>query len=368
MAKERQVRRNAATAAVALEQAESALQRPPEGAETPHYVQVKPEEIETLEELFQPRRFSAGLKRVDGRHVKMLARRIKMKGELDPPLLVKLRNTWVCVDGHHRVAAYLQQEWPGTIKCEWFNGSARQATDEGLRRNEVVKLEIPRGDRFEEAWKRVLNGWGSKRDIVQTCGVSDGSVALMRRVMTAHAQQNTQGKQLRAKLPRLLTVSWSEARMTYLNLNPAQWDAREAAAKLARQLDNRFANKRLAANPEVTAWALALYAPDLPEALMPQLEAVIAEMQREDEGRPPEETTAELRRKPEQTLEMMLADLKERHTRITGRARAIQQELARRKDEGATPSDLTWARWIEEAQQSETDDRDESSANDSKAG
>jgi hypothetical protein len=43
-----------------------------------------------------------------------------------------------------------------------------------------VKLNISQPNRSEEAWKRVLMGWGSKSQIVQLCSVSDGLVAEMR--------------------------------------------------------------------------------------------------------------------------------------------------------------------------------------------
>src|SRR5512144_469541 len=114
--------------------AERELKKPPSGMlET---VQISLSQITTRPELFQPRGFVNGA--LDKTHVKKLARRIATKGELDPPLVVKIGRKWICVDGHHRIAAYVDQRWQGhygTVRCHWFAGSVRDAVDESVRRN-----------------------------------------------------------------------------------------------------------------------------------------------------------------------------------------------------------------------------------------
>jgi hypothetical protein len=268
MAKKQPIIINARVAAEALRGAEELLEQPPKSRNAPVHVHVKPKDIQTMQELFQPRRFSAGLREVDPKHVKDLATRITRKGELDPVLVVKLTgpygSRWVCVDGHHRVAAYKSLRRTETIKCEWFAGTLREATDESLQRNEVAKLGVPQADRFEEAWRRTLNGWGSKRDVVTLTGTSDGMVAMMRRVMKYHwAQDTPKGQGLRAELGSDLRVhSWSRVRAAWVGLTPEEWSIEEEAAKLARILSNRLTNK-LSQNPEVTARALWIYDPDL---------------------------------------------------------------------------------------------------------
>jgi hypothetical protein len=277
MAKKQPIIINARVAATALREAEEQLEQPPKTRKAPVYVQVKPADVVTMPELFQPRRFSAGLREVDPKHVKDLATRITRKGELDPVLVVHLkgpfRSRWVCVDGHHRVAAYKGLRRTETIKCEWFAGTLREATDESLQRNEVAKLAVPQADRFEEAWRRTLNGWGSKKEVVTLTGTSDGMVALMRRVMNAHKAQNTpKGQALRAELgSNLDTYSWSRVRAAWIGLTPGEWSIEEDAAKLARILSNRLTNK-LSQNPEVTARALWIYDPDLCRNLVEALQ------------------------------------------------------------------------------------------------
>ena len=252
---------NASVVAQALAQAEKELVKPPDADKPPVHVDLNAKQITTRPELFQPRRFSVGLRDVDPEHVKRLKTRIDRKGELDPVLVVKLGSKWVCVDGHHRVAAYLNGKPNGTIiRCEWFAGTVREAADESLRRNEVIKLPVNQSDRFEEAWRRTVNGWGSKREVVTLTGTSDGMVAMMRRIVKQHREQSTpQGRELRTKLGSdLSTYSWSRVRAEWVGLTPEERDEHEAAAKLARLLNNRMTNM-LSEDPEVTAKALWLY-------------------------------------------------------------------------------------------------------------
>jgi hypothetical protein len=250
---------NAQVVAAALSEAERELEQP-SSAERPLYVNVKPANIATRLELFQPRRFSAGLREADPKHVKDLATRITRKGDLDPILIIKLAGSWVVVDGHHRLAAYLSLKRKSDIKCEWFTGTVREAADESLRRNEIIKLAINVADRQEEAWRRTLNNWGSKSEVVKLTGTSEGIVSMMRRVVKQHrAQETPAGQQLRQQLgPKLSQYSWSRVRAEWVGLTPAEWSLEEAAAKLARNLSKRMTNT-LSENPVVTARALWIY-------------------------------------------------------------------------------------------------------------
>jgi hypothetical protein len=151
--------------AQSVQEAERNLVTPRSGKQ--EVVEIRPALIATRPELFQPRGFTTR-KALDKGHVTKLVRRIATKGELEPPIVVKLGRQWVCVDGHHRIAAYVKhhgQDWRGAIKCHWFAGTIREAVDESVRRNDFVKLEMRRGDKYEGAWQRVVLGWGSKKKI-----------------------------------------------------------------------------------------------------------------------------------------------------------------------------------------------------------
>ncbi|HML07367.1 MAG TPA: ParB N-terminal domain-containing protein [Xanthobacteraceae bacterium] len=339
--------------AEALRQAERQLKQPLDGKR--QVVQIRPSLIATRPELFQPRGF-ATRNALDAEHVKKLVRRIATKGELKPPLVIQLGTEWVCVDGHHRIAAYLQhhgKQWRGTVRCQWFSGTIRGAVDESVRRNDEVKLEMRRGDKYEAAWQRVVLGWGSKKQIREVTGVSDGLLGLMRRVVRAHEEETLNGAELRAKIKSLRKVTWSEARGIYLGLTPAEWDHQEAAAKLARALRNRLED-RLSDNKKVTALALAIYDPDLPGPLANELRNVDTAIEDEDAGKLRGDVRD--RRLSDVLTSDLLSDLGGllvTQERATGQITAIKEELQRRGHGTAaanvSPSDATWARWIEEA-------------------
>jgi ParB-like chromosome segregation protein Spo0J len=284
--------------ALSVKEAEARLERPEVTDGRPVYVDVRPQDIRTRLELFQPRRPGWGTRELETRDVNRLAKRIKQKGELDPVLVIKLETAnpytgeldgheWVVVDGHHRIAAYLKLKWPGTIKCEWYAGTVREATDESLRRNEIIHKEIQQGDKWEEAWKRVLLGWGSKREIVQLTGTSDGIVGRMRRAMNWHQDQvsgnakSPMGEKLVTAFGADLRVhSWAKVNRVILDLTPKEWNVDDAAAKLSGQLSRRMTNL-LSNDPEVTARALWLYdrdmCPTLVEALQARIQSAMAD-------------------------------------------------------------------------------------------
>ena len=233
------------------------------------------DKITTRTELFQPRGFFSGLHELDMNYVRnKVGREIHIKGELDPVLVIKLGNAWVCVDGHHRLEAYKVNKWKQPITCEWFPGSVRDAVDESIRRNLVVKLEVTQTDRLEEAWRRVVLKWGSKAEIRKLCVVSDGILGKMRRAFAMFTGTDGVAKKLRQSLGKPLEKArWREVHATYLGIETKEFDEHEAAAKLARSIRSRL-HDRLSRKPEVTALALAIYDPTLPEKLRPHFEAL----------------------------------------------------------------------------------------------
>ena len=276
--------------AEALKIAEIQLERPEATNGGPVFVQVRPQDIRERLELFQPRRPGWGTRDLDTNHVKKLAVRIERK-DMDPVLVVKLGCEWVVVDGHHRLAAYRKLKHAEPIKCEWFVGTVREASDESLRRNEKTHLEVQQGDRHEEAWKRTLLGWGSKSEVVKLTGCSDGMVAKMRRANKCHREFNKQlqkdadrlwGEKLRTQLGADLRAhTWSKVNGVLLDLTTKEWDANDAAARLANNMSLRLTNK-LSEDPEVTARALWLYDRDLCPKLIEALQHHMREQQTEE--------------------------------------------------------------------------------------
>jgi hypothetical protein len=286
--------------AEALREAETRLVKPDDNGGSPVYIELEPQSIKQRLELFQPRRPGYGLRTLDTNHVNALVTRIKRRGELDPPLVVKLETVnpytgevdgheWVVVDGHHRLEAYRKAKHTGTIRCQWFGGSVRAAMDASVYRNEKVHLPIDQGDKAEAAWMRTLLDWNgkdwssSKQQIVKLTGCGEGTVAVMRRMVKLHhnyrtgAHKHPMGERLYNRLgPDLSKHSWSKVNRVRLDLSPEQESKDDAAAKIARQLNSRMPILRTL-DPEITARALWLYDRDLCPKLVAALQALSGE-------------------------------------------------------------------------------------------
>jgi hypothetical protein len=328
----------------AVQEAQAQLDADPPPPDAPKWVQLKPEEIVTRPELFQPREFAWQRTDVDKWHAKKLAKHINHVGELDPIVVIRLGDQWVCVDGHHRLEGYKIEKWSGTIKCEWFKGTAWEAANHSLRANTAIKLEIPPTDRFENAWKRVLIGRDSKKEIKELCGVSDGMIAKMRRVQKAFTD-GPEAKELRAKLGGPLNgTSWWKANLVWSGFDKKQIDRQGLAAGLAKTLRSRLED-RLSKDPKVTATALMIYDPDLFHPLTNEMLAIkenygadtsseLAKLQMEIDRR---ETVSDdnLRKK-----RLVLEEMRAKCDALIGE---IKTELQMR---GALPkSELIWEKW-----------------------
>jgi ParB-like chromosome segregation protein Spo0J len=246
-------------------------------------IDVRPSDVETRIQLFQPRMLTHGGHLVDAKHVKKLSRTIGTKGELDPILVVKLRGSWVCVDGHHRLEAYALRKWEGMIKANWFAGTVREAVAEGLRLNDVAKLEMSSQDRFEAAWQRTVLGWGSAPEVSRETNVSLRLAWYMREVRDAYHGTDLSAEMLRRKLGPLEDNSWGAARAAYRGLEAGEERSmQEKAATLAKQLTKKMTDF-LSRDPEVTALALKIYDRDLPQPLLGHLKEHVAQVGDDDD-------------------------------------------------------------------------------------
>jgi ParB/Sulfiredoxin domain len=258
--------------AEALSEAEKQLVPWTEG--DPRYVKLRPSEIEVRPELFQPREFLYGAHDVDKRHVKKLERRMQYKGELEPIVVIRLGEAWVCQDGHHRLAAYKKKGWKKPLKCERFKGgSVREAADASVSNNDIVKLEMRTEDKYENAWKRELTGGWSKSQLVTTCGVGERTVSEMRRAKRAYYGDDDFSIRFRAALKTnsgdrdLSEHSWWAVKQALNGTEKREFDLEAAALTLAKYMRSRIED-RLSRNPKVTARAIEIYDPELCQRLM----------------------------------------------------------------------------------------------------
>jgi hypothetical protein len=265
--------------AAALKQAQAELDATPERPTPGQRVQLKAADIKTQTELFQPRSFWLGSYELDNNHVQKLEREIELGGELDPLVVIKLKDSWVLVDGHHRLKAYENLERQEPIICEWFAGSVLEASDLSVRSNRVYKLEMNQHDKMEMAWRRVLLGGYSKQQLVDLCGVAYGTIGNMRKVLSVYNDaESEEGKQFRARLKEagaghrgIDDLPWQFASMTYKGVEPEEISKHEAAVKLAGRMHDRLGD-RLSKDPQITASALAIYDRSLPQQLQEPLE------------------------------------------------------------------------------------------------
>jgi hypothetical protein len=324
---------------LAVQEAQAQLDANPPPPDAPKWVHLKPEEIVTRPELFQPREFAWQKTDVDKWYAKKLAKHINHVGELDPIIVIRLREQWVCVDGHHRLEGYKIQEWSGTIKCAWFKGTAWDAADLSLHANRGIRLEISPTDRFENAWKRVLIGRDSKSKIKELCGVSDGMIAKMRKAM----------KELQNKLGNgLNNTTWFKASLLWKGLDKKQISEEERAAGLAKTLRSRM-DDRLSREPKVTAKALMLYDLDLLHPLskeLLQLTTTRSEDDDKDINAELDEILAQIERREDVSDEALREELikhEEKHAKREAIIREIKRELQARG--AVSKSDLMWEKW-----------------------
>jgi hypothetical protein len=108
-----------------IEQAEEELNPPPITWARPVFVQVPLKWITARPDLFQ-------VPDLDVQYVEDLAARIARNESIDPPLVMKIGGKWICVDGHHLIAAHRKLGSHG-VRSEWFDGTVHEAADEDLR-------------------------------------------------------------------------------------------------------------------------------------------------------------------------------------------------------------------------------------------
>jgi hypothetical protein len=163
-------------------------------------------------------------------------------------------------------------------------GSALEAADASVRQSTVLKLEASLADRQEAAWKRVVLDKHSKREIVETCAVAAGTVALMRRVLKRFRtrERNTAWRKFKRDIGVLEECSWSNALLAHRNADKTERTLEMRAQSLAKGLRTRFTDK-LSQDPELTARALAIYDPDLPGPLRAALAKTTAVAQEEED-------------------------------------------------------------------------------------
>lgn len=110
-----------------------------------------------------------------------LERMPKGQKHLDPILVKQVDNFWLCIDGHHRMSAY-EKRGIGEVPVSVFAGSIDEAIQVAGAENLKAKLMLSHRDRSNLAWRLTTAEIGTKKSVVEKSGISDGTVAKMRRL------------------------------------------------------------------------------------------------------------------------------------------------------------------------------------------
>ncbi|MGR3700673.1 MAG: hypothetical protein ACU0A4_01185 [Paracoccaceae bacterium] len=178
---------------------------------TPRTVQIG--RVQTDEDTFQPR--GGGLNEA---HVAALLEVLKQGSQLDPLCLWEDPSTGALTvaDGHHRLEAYRRHGKSRNIPANVYRCDKGTALLIPIRDNAKARLPLTYNDRANWAWKLTVEGEQSKATVVASCGISDGTVAHMRRVWRELRAKGEEG-------PR----TWWEAQMLHKGGEDQEWSDEE---------------------------------------------------------------------------------------------------------------------------------------------
>lgn len=231
--------------------------------------------IKTAAAVFQPRGFDVQEAASSEDHVQNLMAAIQNSPNhlLDPITVWWSGSCYRVLDGHHRTSAYervnklfkagKKKKAITTIPVNIFVGTLGEALRKSGELNARDKLPMTKDDKLNMAWKMVIKGAGSKRDIHRSTTISEGTISSMRvrlKTLQDHFKVNWEGA--------CLAMTWKEA----FSLNKKEKDYGEEwqhkqADVWAKRLGNAF-GKKFSQQPDIAAMALALYSDKLPESLM----------------------------------------------------------------------------------------------------
>jgi hypothetical protein len=193
---------------------------------------------------------------------------------LDPIVVWWDGKAWACVDGHHRYEAYSVAALGSAhlVPVEVFEGTLDQAMATAASANTKDKLAMSRSEKSNAAWHLVAMTDMTKSAVVKASGVSDGTVATMRRIfLQLDAKVNDAAIELvMSANSNFRELNWAAAkRLAEGRDDPAfDWDdANEKKAEAMALALRRALGTEGGKYPEIFARALELYDSRLPDAL-----------------------------------------------------------------------------------------------------
>ncbi|WP_296765952.1 ParB N-terminal domain-containing protein [Sediminimonas sp.] len=181
-----------------------------QGVTRPKRMRMALNKLKTEPETFQFREFET-----TEDHVRGLADAIAAGQTLDAMTVWKRgEGDFVVVDGHHRHAAYAASRHTKAVPVIVHECCEADAMLLALNENTKTKLPMTKTERDNAAWRLVCSDHGlSKAQTVKATGVSDGTVAKMRRARKALEQEDA-----------VLPDTWWSAMREWNGIEPEEWD------------------------------------------------------------------------------------------------------------------------------------------------
>lgn len=204
--------------------------------------------LNTDEDTFHPREGG-----INESHVRALQDVLEQGKHLDPIEVWEdpLTGSLTVADGHHRLEAYRRHNPAQRLSVRVYSCEKAQALLIPIRENGKTRLSLTYDERANWAWRLTVEGVGSKREVAASCGVSERTVAHMRK--------------LRAELTEageLLPDRWREAQRhdtdegTWSDEARAAWEA-ALVQKHMRQYGTSLSHL-MCTHPEAAAELLQL--------------------------------------------------------------------------------------------------------------
>lgn len=183
--------------------------------------------LKTEPETYQFRSFE-----VTEDHVRCLTDALKAGNELDPMTVWKRRDgDYVVVDGHHRHEAYRRIDCVKAIPVRVHECGETEALLLALKDNTKTKLPMTKQERDNAAWRLTCSELKvSKAATVKATGVSDGTIAKMRRTLKTLREQGDE-----------VPHTWWQALQALKRQSQEEWDEdmqRQMIEARAKQLDD----------------------------------------------------------------------------------------------------------------------------------
>jgi hypothetical protein len=200
------------------------------------------------------------------RHVRDLAAAIKKTHSktLDPLTVWWDGKSWACIDGHHRLDAYRVAVGSNhSIPVQVFEGTLEEAMSRAALANTKDKLPMSSAEKSNSAWRLVSATSLSKRQIADSSGVGESTVASMRRILAQLTARATPADDFDVSPSAdLRDLSWGDARRLAAGEEAGDFDWEVANEKKAQEWAlaiRRALGKEGGKYPEILARALDIY-------------------------------------------------------------------------------------------------------------